>query len=320
MLYLNDEDVTGIGVNWKDTTQVIEEAVKCFAENDVVQPIKPYLRFKDLNNRIIAMPAYVGKSFDVAGIKWIASFPDNIHKGIPRANSVVILNDTDTGQVKSIINGSLISIIRTTSVSALMIKYYLQSRKKKDIKVGISGWGPIGQYHYKMLTSIFRSSIKKIAIYDIDIDKIKEVEDAENIQICSDWREAYDGADVFITCTVSENRYINQKPKEGSLLLNISLRDYTTDVFEEVKRGIIVDNWKEVCREKTDIEMFHLYKNLSEDQVYTLEQIVCESTLECIPNEQSLMFNPMGMSSFDIAIGEHFYRNAKLKSAGKNIR
>jgi N-[(2S)-2-amino-2-carboxyethyl]-L-glutamate dehydrogenase len=62
MLYLNQSDIENIGIDWVSITKVIESTVRRLGENDFAQPIKPYLRYQDLKNRIIAMPAYVGGS------------------------------------------------------------------------------------------------------------------------------------------------------------------------------------------------------------------------------------------------------------------
>ena len=109
MLYLNEKDLTKIGQNWNATIDNIELAVQCLDKKDYVQPVKPYLRYRDLTNRIIALIAFVGGKINLAGIKWIASFPDNINHGLPRAHSVVILNDADTGAPVGIINTALLS-------------------------------------------------------------------------------------------------------------------------------------------------------------------------------------------------------------------
>ena len=55
--------------------------------------------------RVLALRAYLGDSFDVAGIKWIASFPNNIRQHKNRASAVIILNSTETGRPQAIIEG-----------------------------------------------------------------------------------------------------------------------------------------------------------------------------------------------------------------------
>src|SRR3989338_7915337 len=141
MIYLDEKNIREIGINWRECAETIQEAILCLHAQNTVQPIKPYLRFKNPQNRIIAMPAFLGGSFDIAGIKWIASFPDNTKKNLPRASSIVILNDSETGAVVSAIHTSMLSVIRTVSVSALVIKNFLEARKYKKITLGIIGWG-----------------------------------------------------------------------------------------------------------------------------------------------------------------------------------
>lgn len=61
MLYLNDRDIQSVGVDWPALVESIETAVGIIDSGDYVQPVKPYLRYKNPQNRIIAMPAYVGE-------------------------------------------------------------------------------------------------------------------------------------------------------------------------------------------------------------------------------------------------------------------
>jgi len=191
MRYLNEKDLRSVGLNWNDTIDAIEDAVACLGAKDFAQPVKPYLRYGDPVNRIIAMPAFVGGKVNLAGIKWIASFPENIDNGIPRAHAVVILNNAETGKPVSIINTALLSIIRTSAVSGLMIRYFLMH----DLR-----------------------GINKDAIDSPHKDKIVVVDS---------WQEAYRDTDIFITCTVSKAPYVDLPPKAGSLQLNCSLRDYS---------------------------------------------------------------------------------------------
>lgn len=319
MIYLNEGDIENLGINWAGCMDTIEDAVKCFAVSDIAQPIKPYLRFKDLRNRIIAMPAYVGGKFDIAGIKWIASFPENIKKNIPRASSVIVLNDSYTGEVISIINTNLLSVIRTVSVSALVLKYFLAARQKSRLTVGIIGWGPIGQSHFKMCAEMFGAQIAKIILFDIKGVEMGSISDASGkieVVFAKNWSEAYEQSDVVITCTVSNESYIDKRPKDGALLLNVSLRDFKVDIFPYVKDSIIVDDWDEVCREKTDIEIFHKERGLERAQTRSLADLVVNNSMKSYTDSTPVMFNPMGMAIFDIAIASYYLCLAKGRNVG----
>lgn len=308
MIFFKEEHIKQIGVDWGKTIEVINNTVVMLGENDFSQPVKPYLRYREKRNRIIAMPAFVGGDVNMAGIKWIASFPGNINKGLPRAHSIVILNDADTGEPVGIISTALLSIIRTASVSGLVLSYFEKVRTLKCITIGIVGFGPIGQYHLEMCQAVLGDKIKEILIFDIRSIDGTRFKDNEVVRIVDDWGEAYEKADVFIACTVADAPYIDKIPKPGSLHLNVSLRDYKTDVFDWFKDSIVVDNWEEVCRENTDIEMMHLRKGLQKEHTKSIIDIVNTNCLAGYNCKLPIMFNPMGMAVFDIAIGAYYYR------------
>lgn len=319
MRYLNEIDCERISPSWSDTITVIEKAVSCMDTKDYAQPIKPYLKYREPDNRIIAMPAFLGGDFDVAGIKWIASFPRNHNLGLPRAHSSIILNDSHTGKPISFINGALLSIIRTASVSGLIIKKYLEAREDQSVKVGIIGFGPIGQYHLNMCEHLIGSKLDQVYLYDkkgIDPDKIKEVAPSCKVNIVDHWEDSYEEVDICITCTVASERYINKKPKQGSLLLNVSLRDYCTEAISLDEMVIVVDDWDEVARADTDIERLKDRYGLSREQCISIMEVVCHNYLKSVSRNQSVMFNPMGMSVFDVAIGHCFYEEAVKRGIG----
>ena len=88
MLYVNKEDAEKVEINWDELFQTIEETTRLMGiKGETSQPEHPFIDFKDPANRIIALPAYVGGNINTAGIKWIASFPDNINHNMPRANT-----------------------------------------------------------------------------------------------------------------------------------------------------------------------------------------------------------------------------------------
>lgn len=318
-LYLNEQNIELIGINWNETIDEIKKTVICLKENDFDQPIKPYLRFRDCDNRIIAMPAFVGSEIEACGIKWIASFPGNIIRGKKRASSVLILNDVNSGEPISIINTSLLSVIRTASVSGLVMNYFIKSRPIENIQLGIIGWGPIGRYHYKMCSDILGDRISKYYLTDlrgINPDTI-DGQNRHRIKIVDNWKEIYANCDILITCTVSDP-YITGKPIDGALYLNVSLRDFNFDVYEYFKHSIIVDDWEEVCRENTDVEKMHLKKGLQKSDTNSIVDVI-DNCIDHYPRQCPIMFNPMGMAVFDIAIANYYYLQAKMKGIGDDI-
>ena len=312
MRYLDQEDIIKLGNNWGELINIIEDTVIAEKNNDFAQPIKPYLRFNDLTNRIIAMPAFVGGKTDMAGIKWIASFPKNIDKNIPRANSVTILNNSQTGEVESIINTVEVSKIRTSAVSGLLLEKYLKSFSGKA-KVLIIGFGPIGQMHYDLLRNQFDEKVEKVSVYDLR--KIEYNNFKRKDGFVDNWEKEFAEADVVMTTTVAKERYISVKPKENCLLLNVSLRDYKTEMFDYVKENIIVDNWEEVNRENTDIENFYLNKGLKEEDVVTIYDALQEGYFK----KGRYFFSPMGMAIFDIAIATYYFSKARKENVGKEL-
>ncbi|MFC6652666.1 2,3-diaminopropionate biosynthesis protein SbnB [Paenibacillus rhizoplanae] len=319
MLYLNTTNLEQMNLPWALCMDTIRSAVQVMAAHEFSQPIKPYLLFdKDPSSRIIAMPAYVGGEIGMAGIKWIASFPGNHARQLPRAHSVTILNDSGSGKPVAIINSPLISGIRTASVSGLMIQEYEKVHPfAGKIIAGIVGFGPIGQLHLSMLNQLLGDRLEEVRIFDPNQDTLQPIPEelGTRVRPVDSWEEAYEGADLFITCTISSSGYIDRKPKAQSLLLNVSLRDFTPAILSYTS-AIIVDDWDEVCRANTDIEHMHNQRGLRKEDTASIVEVVCGNALAKYPKKEAILFNPMGMAAFDIAIGSLYYQEALNRGCG----
>jgi len=316
MKYLNLKNLREIGVDWPQIINRLRVATRILGQGDVVQPVKPYLRYKNLSNRIIAMPAYVGGEIATAGIKWIASFPKNIQSNIPRAHSVIILNEESTGIPIAVINTPLISGIRTAGVTGLLIEKYVENLKPGKLKFGIIGFGPIGQLHLEMIVGMFEGLIEKVYLFDITTIDIELVDSKYRhlVEISDTWQDVYTNSKIFMTCTVSAAPYIDLAPQKGTFHLNISLRDYQAHLVKHMDK-IIVDNWEEICRENTDIERMHLDFGLNRQDVVEIHDSLDGPFWENL-EQKVIMFNPMGMAAYDIAVGKYYLDKSLEKGIG----
>lgn len=298
MRLISNEEITNIKEEWDLIGNQIIKCNEALSNADYSQPVKPYLDFDDKKNRIIAMPARLGGSVNAAGIKWIASFPDNKKENLPRVSSTTIINDIKTGQTKAIINSEHLSSIRTVAVTYLMIREYMNNNDKKLFNIGIIGFGPIGQLHHKMISSMFKDSITSINVYDKNYRALDNLPLSEKN---SNMKALIKKSDILITCTDVIEPYIDILPKEGSLVCNISLRDFC--LFDEnISPIIIVDSWEEVNRRGTNIENMVISKRINElDAISFADAIISFPKL----NEHDFyFFNPMGMAVYDITVAD----------------
>ena len=83
------------------------------------------------DRRFMAMPAYLGGKYHVAGQKYYGSNSHNLQKGLPRSILLVTLSDVDTGAPLAIMSANLLSAMRTGAMPALAAEYLA----KKDSRV-----------------------------------------------------------------------------------------------------------------------------------------------------------------------------------------
>src|SRR5881392_3594566 len=148
-----------------DCIEVVRHAYLAHAQGQSVNPDSHFLRFPDKPDcRIIALPAYLGQNFDVAGLKWIASYPANIQRGFPRASAVLVLNSYETGYPFAILESSIISAARTAA-SAVLAAHWLNGQSCRTPSLGIVGTGFIARYVYDFLIDT-GWAIEEVRLYD----------------------------------------------------------------------------------------------------------------------------------------------------------
>ncbi|MCA0379052.1 MAG: ornithine cyclodeaminase [Actinobacteria bacterium] len=94
------------------------------------------------DRRFMAMPAYLGGDYQVAGCKWYGSNVENKKRGLPRSILMFTLNDKDTGAPLAIMSANLLSAYRTGAIPGVGARYLA----REDAKVvGIIGPGPMNR-------------------------------------------------------------------------------------------------------------------------------------------------------------------------------
>ena len=147
--YLSHEDVVKSGgLDMLKAISDVEEVLIMRHRGECIVPHKVVLRKgtqeeESVTGRINALPGYLGKDKDIGGIKWVASFVNNPHEHkLPRSSSLIILNSFKTGMPLAIMDGTIISAMRTGAVAGIACKHLA---KEGATRLGMVGAGVIGR-------------------------------------------------------------------------------------------------------------------------------------------------------------------------------
>ncbi|MBE9065560.1 2,3-diaminopropionate biosynthesis protein SbnB [Leptolyngbya cf. ectocarpi LEGE 11479] len=326
ILYLSQSDIKQLGGAFSPLyVEAVSQALILHAQQDVVQPLKPYLRWRGdaghIADRIIAMPAYIGGRDPVAGLKWIGSKHDNpTSRGLERASALITLNDPESHYPIAVMEGSLVSGMRTAAVSAIATRHLAKSDFSH---VACVGCGVIGRMQLSTLLEQF-PSITTIHLFDLNSLAAKRL--AERLQqqfpktefkIAANAEAAVGKGEVVIFCTVTDKPYVPYSwLQPGTFVSNVSIMDLHKEVFLKADK-VVVDDWEQSNRQKKIINQLVLEGSFSREQLHAeLGEILTQRRPGRESSDEIIVLNPMGIAIEDIACAQAIYQKAIAAGIG----
>jgi N-[(2S)-2-amino-2-carboxyethyl]-L-glutamate dehydrogenase len=288
-------------------------------------PHSVFVRFPDrAKERIIALPGYVGGSEEIAGIKWISSFPGNLSRGLSRASAIVMLNSLETGRPEAVLEGSLISAARTAASAALAADVL---HPRGDIEaLGMIGCGVINREILRFLASLKRK-IRTLLVHDIDPQRAQAYRDyaasvlgAVPIELCSSPQALFAKAAVIsLATTAIEPTISDLSPcQPGATILHISLRDISPQAI--LRADNVVDDVDHVLRAQTSV---HLAEQLVGNRNFvrcTLAEVLLDKQSPRRDEQSTVVFSPFGLGVLDLAVAKCVMRYARANGKGTRIK
>jgi 2,3-diaminopropionate biosynthesis protein SbnB len=301
---------------------VVRDAYLAHADGRSVNPDSYFLRFPEKPDcRIIALPAYLGNGFDVAGLKWIASYPANIQRGFPRASAVLVLNSYDTGYPFAILESSIISAARTAA-SAALAAYWLNGRSREAHSLGIVGTGFIARYVYDFLIDT-GWTIDEVRLHDLsplESEKFRNtacrLEHHRAVMVVPDVAELVRTSDLIVFTTVASAPHITDAAlfEHNPLVLHISLRDLAPEIL--LRSQNVVDDVEHVMKANTSPHLAEQQTGNRSFVTGTLADIMLGR--RSVNRSRPIIFSPFGMGILDLAVGKWVYDQAI--AAGQDLR
>jgi 2,3-diaminopropionate biosynthesis protein SbnB len=300
---------------------VVQKTYLSHKQKKTVNPDSYFLKFPDQpKDRIIALPAAIKEdSLELAGIKWIASFPENIQNGMPRATALLILNSLANGSPYACVEASAISSVRTAA-SAVLGAYWLNHNQRKTKSISFVGSGIIAKTIYELFEADSWTA-DEINIYDLNPKYAYAFQASMGAQVTKHCRvvdtlEEALTSDIVVLATTAAEPYI--KPpisfKPNQIVLNISLRDIHPDLVLDAWN--IVDDVDHCLKASTSLHLTEQVVGNRDFVAGTLAELI-SGEIE-IDDARPKIYSPFGMGILDLALGEAIYQ--KASEEGKTIK
>ena len=306
-LFLNEDQVRQ-HLRMADLIPAMEKALIDFSSGKVTQPVRSVINVDPPGGFLGLMPALAP---DGLGLKAVTFYPSNAGRGIPTHMATIFLCDPETGGPLAIMDGRLITEMRTAAVSAAATK--LLAPRDATI-LAILGSGVQAHSHVEALRLV--RNFEEIRVWSPTKEHAERF--AKEIgATATSVEQAISGADVIVTATNSKTPVLKGlwlKPGCHVNAVGACRPDWRELDDEAMSNVVFVDSREGATKESGDVMLSgaNIHAELGEALAGKVPPRTNETTI----------FKSLGMAVEDIAAAMLVYRSAKnnreRKESGNN--
>jgi len=224
---------------------VMEDALRALSQGRAVQPVRTMVPVAAHGGFLGSMPAYVGTQL---GAKLVTFFPNN--QGLPTHHALVVLFRPESGEPLVVMDGRLITELRTGAVSAVAT----QRLARADSKIlAIVGSGVQAQSHLEALRLV--RDFREVRIWSPH--NAAAFARRHEVQLAGSAEEAVRGADVVVVATTSRTPILRGEWLSAGAHVNAvgAARPDWRELDDEVLRSakLYVESRDAATRESGDV-------------------------------------------------------------------
>lgn len=298
-LFLNEEQVRQ-HLRMVDLIPAMEKALIDFSAGKVTQPVRSVIKVDPPGGFLGLMPA---STPDGLGLKAVTFYPSNAERGIPTHMATIFLVDPQTGTPLAIMDGRLITEMRTAAVSATATKLLAPP----DAKIlAILGSGVQARSHVEALRLVRR--FEEVRVWSSTQKHAKQfAEEIGGTAVSAE--EAVYGADVVVTVTNSKTPVLKGswlKRRSHVNAIGACRPDWRELDDEAMSNVVLVDSREGALKESGDVILSRakIYAELGEALAGKVPPRAKETTI----------FKSLGMAVEDISAAMLVYRAVMEKS------
>ena len=282
-----DEDAIRPLLPLEDLIPAMERALADFSTGRVLQPVRSIVSVPQYKGFMGIMPAVYG---DVMGAKLVNLYPDNGARGLPTHLAVIVLFRAETGETLAVMDGRLITELRTAAVSAVATKLLSSSNAGS---LAILGSGVQARAHFRALSLVRK--FDDIRVWSRDARNAHKLAEEIGAKALSA-EDTVRGADVVVTVTNSPEPILRGAWLKPGALVNAvgAVGAKRRELDADAMRGaVIVDSREAALQESGDILLAgaEIYAELGELLAGT----------KPLPRTEITVFKSLGLAVEDLA-------------------
>jgi len=298
VLYLGEERVREL-LNWDQLISTMEVALAAFSLGRVLQPVRNMLTIEEGKRYLGIMPAVAD---DAMGAKLVSFYPGNAGIGVPTHFAMILLFRPDTGEPLAVMDGRLITEMRTAAVSAAVTKYLAAADSRV---LALLGSGVQAHAHLQALSLVRR--LEEVRVWSRTTAHAERFAKQHGAKAMTS-ESAVRGADVIVTATSSLEPILKGKWLKPGAHVNAvgSPRPTWRELDDAVMANtLVVDSREAVLKESGDVI-------LSNARIYA-EAGEIFAGIKQVPASATTVFKSVGIAIEDIATAKLVYDAASRR-------
>jgi ornithine cyclodeaminase len=295
---------------------LMRTALRSFARGDVYQPPRVVLQPPQLSGFTFLKPAAVGGETTSFGLKVVNFFPDNSKRGLPAISGFVALFDTETGVPTAVLDGGVVTDIRTAAVSAVATDL-LARRDAGDL--ALIGSGVQARSHLMAMGAV--RSLRRVRVWNhrpagAESFAAWAAGEGYTVEVCSSVQAAVTDADLICTVTSSREPLVDGDWVNTGTHINAvgafqaETRELCSNVVANAR--IVVDSREEAAKAAGDLLLAIAEGALPAGSEFPElgELLVGSAPGRATPDEVTV-FESLGLALEDVAAAAHVVSAAR---------
>ena len=309
-LVLSQEDLIDAGAfDLKMSIAAVKGGLFKYRDERILFPEKIVQIFNQVTQeRINCLPATLLDD-QICGVKWVSVFPPNPRRyGTQNLSAIMILSELERGYPVCVMDGTLCSNMRVSSVGALATQAL--SRENSEV-VGFIGAGE--QAKMQMLgIKVCKVAAKETVEEQNFIRELSPLMPDVTFVACNTvLQDAVEGADIIVTATSAQAPLLKAAwIKKGAFVNHIGGWEDEYKVIEMADK-IVCDDWETVKHRTQTVSRCYTEGIISDADIHAnLVDVLSGEKAARENDEEFIYFNAVGLSYLDVSIAVEMYRRA----------